>query len=179
MNEEFEELLGRARGHLLRAALESLEATRTLLEAATRATGLQPGEENPLTDNVHHRLIEMIESLRKGGEGGHIQLPEALIRPITIAVELEIVRWETRSKTDPDARAVLRAFLGLRELLWEFGVRSPESGAPSPSGSSSASSSCASPSPSSSSSPAETAGPQTAPQTEPPRKSVQRFDVEE
>ena len=45
----------------------------------------------------------------------------------------EIERWEARSARDPDARAVLRAFLGLRELLWELGLRSdakaePESG---------------------------------------------------
>ena len=38
-------------------------------------------------------------------------------------LEAEIERWEARAGDDPEARAVLRAFLGLRELLWEFGIR--------------------------------------------------------
>ena len=47
----------------------------------------------------------------------------ALLRSIAEALDAEIARWETRAETDPEARAVWRAFLGLRELLWEFGVR--------------------------------------------------------
>ena len=42
------------------------------------------------------------------------------------ALDDEIERWEERSRHDPEARAVLRAFLGVRELLWEFGLRSQE-----------------------------------------------------
>ena len=42
------------------------------------------------------------------------------------ALDAEIARWEERAKTDDDARAMLRAYLGLREILWELGVR-PES----------------------------------------------------
>ncbi len=49
----------------------------------------------------------------------------------------EIGRWETRGRDDPEARAVLRAFLGVREILWEFGLRPSraerrESGPPEP-----------------------------------------------
>ena len=46
------------------------------------------------------------------------------------ALDLEIERWERRAREDPDARAVLRAFLGVRELLWELGIRpQPKRGA--------------------------------------------------
>ena len=41
-------------------------------------------------------------------------------------------RWEERARDDSDARSVLRAYLGMREILWELGVRSskPRTGAP-------------------------------------------------
>ncbi|MDZ7632890.1 MAG: hypothetical protein U5K74_16510 [Gemmatimonadaceae bacterium] len=45
------------------------------------------------------------------------------------------MRWtddqalEMRARHDPEARAVLRAFLGVREILWEFGLR-PRAEAP-------------------------------------------------
>jgi hypothetical protein len=42
---------------------------------------------------------------------------------IAEALDAEIARWEERAKHDADARSVLRAFLGLREVLWELGVR--------------------------------------------------------
>lgn len=65
-------------------------------------------------------LEEMISGLR---ENGTISLPKALADPLATAIDAEIGRWEKRSKTDPDARPVLRAFLGLREVLWELGMR--------------------------------------------------------
>ncbi len=52
-----------------------------------------------------------------------------IVHAITDALDLEISRWETRAQDDPEARAVLRAFLGLRELLWEFGLRRGRDGA--------------------------------------------------
>ena len=57
-------------------------------------------------------------SRRRGGDG-----PEPLLASIAEALDIEIARWEKRARDDLDARAVLRAFLGLREILWEFGVR--------------------------------------------------------
>jgi hypothetical protein len=47
----------------------------------------------------------------------------ALLDSISEALDTEIARWEERAGNDIEARAVLRAFIGLRELLWEFGVR--------------------------------------------------------
>ena len=46
-----------------------------------------------------------------------------LLDGATTALDAEIARWETRSRRDPEARTVLRVFLGLREVLWELGVR--------------------------------------------------------
>jgi hypothetical protein len=46
-----------------------------------------------------------------------------LLDSIADALDAEIVRWEQLAADDLEARSVLRAFLGLRELLWEFGVR--------------------------------------------------------
>ncbi|MGE4608242.1 MAG: hypothetical protein AAEJ52_15995, partial [Myxococcota bacterium] len=49
-----------------------------------------------------------------------------LLQSIANALDAEIARWEDRARDDSDARSVLRAFLGLRELLWEFGLRNGE-----------------------------------------------------
>ena len=46
-----------------------------------------------------------------------------LLDALADALDAEIARWETRGRDDPEARAVLRAFLGVREMLWEFGLR--------------------------------------------------------
>ena len=57
-----------------------------------------------------------------------------LVQAIIEALDAEIARWEARSRDDADARAVLRAFLGLREILWEFGMRPADAERPPPSG---------------------------------------------
>jgi hypothetical protein len=41
------------------------------------------------------------------------------------AIDQQIDLWEARSRSDPDARRVLRAFLGLREIIWEFRPSEP------------------------------------------------------
>ena len=64
-------------------------------------------------------LLEVLSAqLDRGAETASAPILDAL----TEALDVEIARWEQRAGDDPDARAVLRAFLGLRELLWEFGV---------------------------------------------------------
>ena len=129
MSEDFDEGLRRARGHLGRAAMEALEAARTLLETALRANGLHTVAPESLAGEIGRSLDALISALR---EGTPFRLPPALAAPLFRALEAEILRWETRSKTDPDARPVLRAFLGLREILWEFGVRAPGESEPPP-----------------------------------------------
>lgn len=109
--------------------MEGLEAARTLLETALRANGLHTVAPESLAGEIGRSLDALISALR---EGTPFRLPPALAAPLYRALEAEILRWETRSKTDPDARPVLRAFLGLREILWEFGVRAPGDSEPTP-----------------------------------------------
>jgi hypothetical protein len=117
-----EEALRRAGDHARRAAAEALAAFRALLDAgALAATGAASDEVRGLA-SLAQRLDEASAALRDGSGA------EGLVKALADALDAEIARWESRSATDPDARAVLRAFLGLRELLWELGVRAP--GAP-------------------------------------------------
>ncbi len=122
MSGEVEEGLRRARDHLGRAALEALEAARALLDASLRASGLHSVAPDGLAGEIGRSLDALISTLR---EGRSFVVPAGLARPLAEALEVEIARWERRSQTDSDARPVLRAFLGMRELLWEFGVGSP------------------------------------------------------
>ena len=115
------EALARARKHGRRAAAETAAALRALLDAAAIVTTGEPGDRTafgPLAVGLT-QLQEWIdpESTRDGG---------AVLAALHDALDQEIGRWEERSRSDPDARAVLRAFLGVRELLWEVGVRRSE-----------------------------------------------------
>jgi hypothetical protein len=143
----------RARKHLRRATLEGFEAASALLEAALRASARYPAAPDSLVGEVLGTLDQLIARARQGGE---FHLPEALTSPLSQAIDAEIARWEKRSQTDSDARPVLRAFLGLRELLWEFGVRGSETGdAPKE----------------------RSPGARTTPQAKSNPKRVQRFDI--
>ena len=114
-----EEALARAREHGRLALAETLSALQALLDAAALA-----GSGKPL--QAHRQfapLARVLEGLasdlaRRSGDG-----PEPLLASIAEALDVEIARWEKRARDDLDARAVLRAFLGLREILWELGVR--------------------------------------------------------
>jgi hypothetical protein len=113
------EALARARGHARLAAAEAVAALRALLDAAGLAAAGAPSDELRGLSALARRLDALDAELREGSasEG-------ALVRALAGALDAEIARWQQRSAEDPDARAVLRAFLGLRELLWELGVRS-------------------------------------------------------
>ena len=108
----------RARGHARLAAAEGLAAFRALLDAAALATTGEASGELRFLGSLARQLDETGAALRAGSAGA-----EALVTALAEALEAEIARWQARSAEDPDARAVLRAFLGLRELLWELGVR--------------------------------------------------------
>jgi hypothetical protein len=113
------EALAAARRHARLAAAEAFAALRALLDgAALLATG-RAGDEVRGLAVLRRRLDDLEEALRSGAPAG----AEALVEALAGALDAEIARWEARSSEDPDARAVLRAFLGLRELLWEMGVR--------------------------------------------------------
>lgn len=112
-----EEALALARQHGRAAAAEATAAVRALLDAAALgSTGKRSGEVPGLG-----AVGEMLDDLHRWLEGG--ETSSAVVVALAEALESEIRRWETRSSQDEEARSVLRAFLGLRELLWELGVR--------------------------------------------------------
>jgi hypothetical protein len=116
---ELDEALARAARHGRTAVAEALAAGRALVEAAALASTGRPVSENGALGLVLRTLDELGESLAAGMEG-----PAAgLLRSVVEALDAEIARWEARAGDDPEARAVLRAYLGLREILWELGVR--------------------------------------------------------
>lgn len=113
------EALARARRHARAAASEALDAVHALLDAAALATGGIPARD--------HRTLslasKLLESASRGLEPEASAEGRALAEALAGALDSEIARWEERAHGDPEARAVLRAFLGLRELLWELGIR--------------------------------------------------------
>ena len=84
-----------------------------LLDAASLASNGQPSQSNPWLGP----LGRLLESLSDGLIGEPSKTAEPLLQAVAEALDVEIARWEQRARDDGDARAVLRAFLGLRELL--------------------------------------------------------------
>ena len=119
-----EEALSRAGRHARAALGEALAAVRALLDAASLATSGLPSDDQRALAGAARPLDALSEQLR-GGDSGATLLMAALE-----ALDEEIERWEARSREDPEARPVLRAFLGMREILWELGVRPQDPGSP-------------------------------------------------
>ena len=119
--ESVEDALARARGHAQKSVAEALASIMALLDAVSLASSGNLADANGIFAPVTRALEDLRNQL---GSQDHEPLP--LIQSIAAALDTEIARWEERARTDPDARSVLRAFLGLRELLWEFGVRTSE-----------------------------------------------------
>lgn len=116
-----EEALARARTHARTAAAEAVAALHALLDAAALAGIGRTAETHRLLGPAAQILSQLAREL-----GSHrTSRIESLLASMTRAVDDEINRWEQRARDDAEARAVLRAFLGLRELLWEMGVRDP------------------------------------------------------
>ena len=135
-----EEALTRARLHGRAAIADVLAAIHALLDAAALASGGEPARA--------HRLFAPLAGLLEGLEADFAAAPRdasaPLLASIADALDAEIARWEALAEADSDARAVLRAFLGLRELLWEFGVRRTSAAPPRAGGPGSGSNACAS-----------------------------------
>ena len=114
------EALAAARRHARAAVSESIAALHALLDAVALASGGELSETHQLLGPLASGLESLRGSLADDAESIH------LLGAIAEALDTEIERWERRARNDPDARSVLRAFMGLRELLWEFGVRRPD-----------------------------------------------------
>jgi hypothetical protein len=116
--EDARRALVRAGRHARAACREAALSLRALLDAAALASAGVPAETHAALRGAAH----WIDALARGvapEDGADARLAQALAD----ALDAEIARWEARASQDPDARAVLRAFLGVRELLWELGVR--------------------------------------------------------
>ncbi len=116
--QRLDEALARARRHAQNALAEALAAARALLDATSLATSGAAAGDHP---------VFAVADAWIGDAGRHLTeargLPADLGAALAEALDAEIQRWEERAAADPDARSVLRAFLGLREMLWEVGVR--------------------------------------------------------
>jgi hypothetical protein len=114
--ESAEQALARAAQHARTAAAELVAALRALVDAASLAASGEPGASGRLAPLA--MLLDEAQALVSPELGAG-----TLAAAIAEALDAEIARWEERGRDDADARAVLRAFLGLREILWEMGVR--------------------------------------------------------
>ena len=111
--------LDRARLHARNAVSETLAAVHALIDAASIAANGAPADAHPALRTLTRSIDEMAEQLASGGTG----VSPAIIEAVLDALDAEIARWERRSAEDSEARPVLRAFLGVREILWEVGLR--------------------------------------------------------
>jgi hypothetical protein len=126
--ESVAEALERARLHARLAAAESLAALAALVDAGTlAATGgaARAGRLAPLAQSLEQLRAWLEPDGRADGASVLAALSEAL--------DAEIKRWEERSREDPEARAILRAFLAVREVVWELTSRSGAAGRDAPS----------------------------------------------
>jgi hypothetical protein len=113
-----EQALREASDHARAAAAETVLAARCLLDAASLAATGVPVE-------AHAALRGAVGWLERAARAAADPRPDAArwLTGVVDALDAEISRWEARAGRDPEARAVLRAFLGVREVLWEFGLR--------------------------------------------------------
>ncbi len=113
-----EEALARARRHGRAAATEALACARALLDALSLAGRGQPVDDRGALGWAAQLLDALGEELNRASDGD----PTPVFAGVAEALDAEINRWEFRARDDVEARAVLRVFLGLREVLWEFGL---------------------------------------------------------
>jgi hypothetical protein len=111
------EALAEARLHALRAVAELAVSLRALVDAAALAADGEIASEG--------RLAPVAEALEAAARWLDPEREEsgdaaAVLRALAEGLETEIERWEARSREDSEARSVLRAFLAVREVLWEM-----------------------------------------------------------
>ncbi len=124
-----QQALQRARRHARAAASEALAALHALLDAASLSTLGEAAAANQMLAPLARLLHDLTHELDPRPDGDEAQL----LASVVAALGDEIARWEARAQEDPDARLVLRTLLGLREILWELGVRpQAAAGAPRP-----------------------------------------------
>ena len=117
-----EEALTNASHHARNAVAELVAAARSLLDAGALVATRDVAAESPTLASVARLLDELEAHLASPSRASAAAAP--ILNALSEALAAEIARWEARAAHDADARAVLRVFIGLREVLWELGVRS-------------------------------------------------------
>jgi hypothetical protein len=101
---------------------ESVAAVQALLDAAALGLSGRAAE----GDAILGPLSRSLEDLRAVITPDDSAFGSSLLDALFDALDAEVARWELRSREDPNARSVLRAFLGVREILWEISARGGE-----------------------------------------------------
>lgn len=122
-DESVRRALERTVHHAQLALSEGVASARALLDAASIGISGGPAGDHPRLSDLAWTLDRIAAAL----SGEAPTLRAAALSALLAAIDGEVLRWEIRSRSDEDARAVLRAFLGLREILWEMGMRRSES----------------------------------------------------
>ena len=117
--ETVKEALSRARNHGRLAAAESVAALQALIDAAALGLAGRPAERDAILGPLSRNLDELRALIAPDDS----RFGSSLLSALFDALDAEITRWEERSRKDPSARSVLRAFLGVREILWEITAR--------------------------------------------------------
>jgi len=120
--ESVEEALQRASSHARKALAEAVAACRALLDAVSLLAIDAPAPDNRRLASLARVLDDLTERLSPA-DATPDDASASLLFALAEALDAEIARWEQRARTDREARAVLRAFLGMREILWELGIR--------------------------------------------------------
>lgn len=117
--ESANEALERALEHLSIALSEGIAGARAILDAASIVVSGRPADAQPNLAELARTLDQIAAAL----SGESPSLRATALNKLLDAIDSEVARWEMRSRSDDDARAVLRVFMGMREVLWELGLR--------------------------------------------------------
>jgi hypothetical protein len=115
-----EQALAQSLQHARNSASEALMAARKLMDALSILLSDEPVIRHAEPDSPIGMLAQAIERWAGSVRGPEPSYPSPELGAILHALDAEITRWEKRANSDPEARTVLRAFLGMREILWEF-----------------------------------------------------------
>ena len=118
--ETIEEALARSLQHARNSASEALLATRALMDALSILLANEPVARHAQPNSPIANLAGAIERWAGTLRGPEPDRSSPGLPEVLGALEIEIDRWARRSQNDPNARTVLHAFIGMREILWEF-----------------------------------------------------------
>ncbi len=120
--ETLDQALARSLGHAGNSASEAVLVLRALMDALSIDLVDKTVAEHAEPDSPLAKMSEGLETwadaLRIGSKNPSREAIDALLD----ALDHQIWQWEAKSRNDDDARGVLRAFLGIREIVWELGM---------------------------------------------------------